>query len=735
MLLTVENPEPVIETFQNHLASGTLDVLSPVFSGSNKSINSNNTNSDKCVECGALFSSEPLENHDDKIHHKHHNISISEGLPEDKLMNAKIFTTDASPHLFKDFLDALEVINTNKDFLMKYINDPGSPLPFEIHTQQQSPNFKPRRAKSISLPVYGSSSGTKDSEHTVSELIDTKGKIQSEIQNVGDLHKPSTSSSSSHKVDEVLNSDQESVERENKNISSDSSHSQVQNQVKPRNFMDLRKKIKHIIEESKSEKRRITMDAIVDKIPGGNRFSENVRKLINHSQSKGHNREGKENGTTSGYYGNRLSKSYSRNKSQLSSMRTSSLKESADRYSQLYDTCFQQETANNNEVKNPKTESLKLKTEEKSSILKTPKSFQRFLSLPNLKSQHNQSEESSLQSSPQNSIRKTEDRTINKNDDFSKSQILSPTLSDHTNEESILNDEQKQDHVKSAPESESEAEAGLDVNDKIKSNKSIVIDGLGTLKGSESAASIGSTMLVEANSTFSSEASFLDCTFELENLNGLEDQELKPVAADDELNNIFEQQDAKDENFLKFGYEIPRMEIDTNNEAAYNYVKKVLELSGFTSNESLGTWYSDNQPLDPSVYEELEGCLLLDPDCSGNCDEGGHCNHLLLFDIINEGLLEIFGRSYNYYPRPLSSLSYVHPLPNGGDNVLHKVWKLISWYLNSAPKEAYTSLDYYVAKDLAKYDGWMNLQFDSECAGLEIDDLIFDDLLEEIIYT
>ncbi|GAU34861.1 hypothetical protein TSUD_19410 [Trifolium subterraneum] len=592
MLLTVENPEPVIETFQNHLASGTLDVLSPVFSGSNKSINSNNTNSDKCVECGALFSSEPLENHDDKIHHKHHNISISEGLPEDKLMNAKIFTTDASPHLFKDFLDALEVINTNKDFLMKYINDPGSPLPFEIHTQQQSPNFKPRRAKSISLPVYGSSSGTKDSEHTVSELIDTKGKIQSEIQNVGDLHKPSTSSSSSHKVDEVLNSDQESVERENKNISSDSSHSQVQNQVKPRNFMDLRKKIKHIIEESKSEKRRITMDAIVDKIPGGNRFSENVRKLINHSQSKGHNREGKENGTTSGYYGNRLSKSYSRNKSQLSSMRTSSLKESADRYSQLYDTCFQQETANNNEVKNPKTESLKLKTEEKSSILKTPKSFQRFLSLPNLKSQHNQSEESSLQSSPQNSIRKTEDRTINKNDDFSKSQILSPTLSDHTNEESILNDEQKQDHVKSAPESESEAEAGLDVNDKIKSNKSIVIDGLGTLKGSESAASIGSTMLVEANSTFSSEASFLDCTFELENLNGLEDQELKPVAADDELNNIFEQQDAKDENFLKFGYEIPRMEIDTNNEAAYNYVKKVLELSGFTSNESLGTWWT-----------------------------------------------------------------------------------------------------------------------------------------------
>jgi len=109
-------------------------------------------------------------------------------------------------------------------------------------------------------------------------------------------------------------------------------------------------------------------------------------------------------------------------------------------------------------------------------------------------------------------------------------------------------------------------------------------------------------------------------------------------------------------------------------------------------------------------------------------------NHLLVFDIVNEGLLEIFGRSYNYYPRPLSTLSRVHPLPTG-ESVLYNVWKLISWYLNSTISDLYTSLDYYVSKDLSKYDGWMNLQFDSECVGLELDDLIFDDLLEEIIFT
>lgn len=200
-----------------------------------------------------------------------------------------------------------------------------------------------------------------------------------------------------------------------------------------------------------------------------------------------------------------------------------------------------------------------------------------------------------------------------------------------------------------------------------------------------------------------------------------------------------EQQEAKEE-FQKhrtlskhFNYEIPCIEVDASNQAAFNYVRKVLELSGFTGHQSLGMWYSDNQPVDPSVYDELEGCLLLDPDCSGN-GEGGQCNHLLLFDIINEGLLEIFARSYSYYPRPLSSLSNVHPVPVG-ENVLYKVWTLISCYLNSTSFELYPSLDYYVSKDLAKYDGWMNLQFDSECVGLELDDLLFDDLLEEIIAT
>jgi len=90
-----------------------------------------------------------------------------------------------------------------------------------------------------------------------------------------------------------------------------------------------------------------------------------------------------------------------------------------------------------------------------------------------------------------------------------------------------LNDDKKQVIVKSA----SETESGSDVNDDIKSEKSIGFDELGILRDNECAASndqeIGSaiepsTMLVEANSAFSSDTSFLDYTFELENLNLLE---------------------------------------------------------------------------------------------------------------------------------------------------------------------------------------------------------------------
>ena len=170
------------------------------------------------------------------------------------------------------------------------------------------------------------------------------------------------------------------------------------------------------------------------------------------------------------------------------------------------------------------------------------------------------------------------------------------------------------------------------------------------------------------------------------------------------------------------------VQVDIKNKAKFNYVRDVLELSGLSRNELLETWHSNDHPVNPSVFEEVEGCLALEPECSGN-EENGSCNHLLLFDLINEVLMEIYESSLTYYPLRLSSLSHIRPLPVGY-HVLEAVWANISWYFSWEPDTDLT-LDHVVSRDLAKGDGWMNLQLEAESLGLELEDWIFYDLLDE----
>lgn len=179
--------------------------------------------------------------------------------------------------------------------------------------------------------------------------------------------------------------------------------------------------------------------------------------------------------------------------------------------------------------------------------------------------------------------------------------------------------------------------------------------------------------------------------------------------------------------------DISQFEIDSKVEAEFSYVRDILNLSGFGGNASPGTWHSNDRPVDPLVYEQVEGCLIHDSECTGNYD-GGKCNHLLLFDLVNEVLIEIYGRSYSYCPIPLSSLCHIRPMPIGY-HLLKEVWVLVSWYLSLRQEADHQSTDQVVSCDLAKNDGWMNLQFDSECLGLELEDLILDDLLEELLFV
>lgn len=180
----------------------------------------------------------------------------------------------------------------------------------------------------------------------------------------------------------------------------------------------------------------------------------------------------------------------------------------------------------------------------------------------------------------------------------------------------------------------------------------------------------------------------------------------------DKPNNVVQKTEIRTK---KLNYEIPQIHVDTKLKEEFNYVKYVLEISGFTTNESTSAWHSRDTPLDPSLYEEMEN----DPEFCGKVS--GECNHHVLFDLINETMLEIYGRSYGYLPSSIV-----------GCHVLHKVWTLMSKPLCLGYKVG-QKIDDHVSRDLAKNDGWVNIQFYDEYFGLEVDHMIFHDLLKEIV--
>lgn len=162
----------------------------------------------------------------------------------------------------------------------------------------------------------------------------------------------------------------------------------------------------------------------------------------------------------------------------------------------------------------------------------------------------------------------------------------------------------------------------------------------------------------------------------------------------------------------------------------FNYVRNVLELSGFTDSEELRTCHLLDQPLDFSLFKELEACFHDELECHEE-EVAGDCDHQILFDLVNETLQEMNEKCFTYFPRAFSFSCKTHPMRKG-QHLLEEVWPKISSYLSLRP-ELDQSLDDVVARDLAKGDGWMNVQWETQFVALELEDLIFDQLLDEVI--
>ena len=88
-------------------------------------------------------------------------------------------------------------------------------------------------------------------------------------------------------------------------------------------------------------------------------------------------------------------------------------------------------------------------------------------------------------------------------------------------------------------------------------------------------------------------------------------------------------------------------------------------------------------------------------------------------------------KSHTYFPRGLSLGSTIDRKPKG-QHLVEEMWQRTNKSLRLRPKLDQI-LDDVVRRDLAKGDGWMSLQWELETMTLELEDLIFDQLLDEII--
>lgn len=162
------------------------------------------------------------------------------------------------------------------------------------------------------------------------------------------------------------------------------------------------------------------------------------------------------------------------------------------------------------------------------------------------------------------------------------------------------------------------------------------------------------------------------------------------------------------------------------------YVRNVLVASGFTGDRAFSRWYLPNHPLDPSLFESIEHHCGYVNELGKSLSNGSEWERHLLFDCINEVLLEILGPFFNHHPWVRNTKLNLWNLP-AGKQLLRETWAAINHYLYTQSENCNT-LENIVAKDLDKKGVWMQLQNYVEIVGCELERAIYSDLIEEAIF-
>lgn len=682
-----------------------------------------------------------------------------------KLMETNQLSRDASDNQFKEYFDVLEILKVNKESVIKILQEPNIGMK---NLGLQNSNTRARLTKSRSFPVANPSCITTIRPSTLKHKQNESWSFpRGENFLSASLESQSGASKSQkeyHLKSKLVMADNNSVGsamRQEIDLSSlDSSQGLSYpgwNQQVINRFKQIKQKIMHALKENRKESNHTSMEAPLERVPSACQIPSDGKEMSKSSEIS-MSQDGMDN-PRSCYEANGSDNDLS--KGRLDFMRrTSSLNESLDRYTELFERTF------GREAKWHHSKSLKLTNEVKDpSSGHPPSSLIRRLSLPDLDSLCTFLNEasSSAQSSEMPGRTNVDCSTMAESDHHSESKSVSTSLEAQTSKPThdAVETKFQKDMIEGSDNSwnvnsSADLTAGRNYEGIAKTDDpSELAIGEGSLHQDQK---IGLTMnlgtdlahpcteLAGPGPVSDLETCFPDDKNSLAELPICEgpglnprgtqtdetytsvDQEIRPIT--DSLpafcstvypQNTENENKSVDSHFLHF-------DLDTVDEADFNYVRDVLELSGFIKNEGLGEWYSLDQPLDPSLFKELENCLHPDLESYGE-NVGSHCDHQLLYDLINDTLLEIYERSFTYFPRSFSFNRHIHPMPKG-NYLLEEVWAKVSSYLILRP-ELDQSLHVVVTRDLAKGDGWMNLQFDNECVALELEDLIFDELLEE----
>ncbi|XXG54630.1 hypothetical protein AAC387_Pa03g2459 [Persea americana] len=636
---------------------------------------------------------------------------VNEAFLEQQLVDCKGCRRDASLQPSKELSDAIDVLNGNRELFLKILKHPNSFLAKHVRS-----NSNPEAL----LTKCGSFPATEIAARRAGSLSTLKKK-QQEILSCEAGTTNATQREDSYSESVSLNAI-ESAEGGTSLTETKSTHElkkqkesgKVMNRLK-----DIKQRIKHAIKESKRERLRISMDGILHKIPYGRKASKNAKvdmfKDGRDSAKGGHN--------------SNIATSTSAKGAPMRIRRTPSLSESLEKYSQLLESISSKDT------KGHLSERSKFANED-GTVQHKPSSrtFQRIFSMPESGS-YFLGRYMDVDVHHDMLHRRKPSRILEDSD----ADVESYSLDDQKPVDTLINTDKC---MQLGPSEESESQENYMENTS------------GSLDGDQERLETEPMENASYKVTQASPVSVLnscipeDITSPTKVSISEEGSEIKPRRTNlnglDHFANLQDQPSTNAPDSLEIKANIDEVETphrcadsnvlhvqaDGKDDAYFNYVSDVLKMSGFSGNELLGTWHSPDQPVDPSLFDEVEGSPhkldITEPEAGTSSD------FQLLFDLINEVLLEIYERSFTSCPWHLCFNSNTRPIPVGY-HVLEEVWATISWHLSSQP-QLHPSLEYVVSRDLAKNDGWMHLQEEAECVGLEFEEWILDDLLDEVTF-